>query len=175
MDFDLTEEQEKFIQQVRELCQSEIHPYFTSRNIGESILIYGLSDYYRELNLVCPTIPKEYGGLGLDIFTTALVIEEIAACWRGLAAVIVTNLHAIQPLLLAGSNEQKEKILPCLTVKTLAWQHLPLLKPLVALLNWLYRPMCKNCSGFLVNGSKDYVLNAPASQFYNIICHNRPT
>ncbi|NLB88944.1 MAG: acyl-CoA dehydrogenase family protein [Syntrophomonadaceae bacterium] len=98
MDFSLTKEQEKIIQQVRELCQNEIHPYFTSRNIGEIDFDLWPIKLLGELNLVCPTIPKEYGGLGLDIFTTALVIEEIAACWPGLAAVIDTNLHAVQPL-----------------------------------------------------------------------------
>lgn len=169
MDFDLTEEQEKLIQQVRELCQSEIHPYFTSRNIGEIDFDLWPVRLLGELNLVCPTIPKEYGGLGLDIFTTALVIEEIAACWPGLAAVIVTNLHAIQPLLLAGSNEQKERFLPLLTGKNAGLAAFALTETTGGSdINSLQTHVQKTAQGFIVNGSKDYVLNAPQASFITL-------
>lgn len=169
MDFALTKQQEDIIQQVRKLCQNEIHPYFTSRNISEFDFDLWPIKLLGELNLVCPTIPKEYGGLGLDIFTTALVIEELAACWPGLAAVIVTNLHAVQPLLLAGSDEQKGKYLPLLTGENASLAAFALTETTGGSdINALQTYVKKSLQGFVVNGSKDYVLNAPQASFVTL-------
>jgi alkylation response protein AidB-like acyl-CoA dehydrogenase len=51
----------------------------------------------------------------MDRFTTALVIEEIAAGFPSAAAVVDATIHAAEPILLAGSRWQKEEYLPALT------------------------------------------------------------
>ncbi len=172
MDFSLSNEQITLVNQVRELCEQELHPYFISRVESGNDFDWWPIRKLGELNLICPTIPKEYGGLGLNIFSTSLIIEEIAACWPGLAAIIDTNLHAIQPLLLAGSHEQKEKYLPLLTgvnggLASFALTESSGGSDIAA----MQTCVMKLAEGYIVNGSKDYVLNAPQASFISLFAN----
>ncbi|CFX52727.1 Acyl-CoA dehydrogenase/oxidase C-terminal [Syntrophomonas zehnderi OL-4] len=169
MNFALTDEQRLLIEQVRELCINELQPYFASRQKSELEFDLWPLRLLGELNIVCPTIPKEYGGLGLDIITTALVIEEIAACWPGLAAVIDTNLHAVQPLLLAGSPEQKEKYLPLLTGPDAGLASFAFTETTGGSdIDAMQTCARKTKGGFIIDGGKDYVLNAPQANFLTL-------
>lgn len=169
MDFSLSSEQRSLVNQVRELCQQEIHPHFISRFERGMEFDWWPVRKLGELNLICPTIPTEYGGLGLDLFSTCLIIEEIAACWPGLSAVIDSNLHAIQPLLLAGNHKQKEKYLPLLTGVDGGLAAFALTEPSGGSdLNVMHTHVHKCDDGFVVNGNKDYVLNAPQANFISL-------
>jgi len=59
-------------------------------------------------------IPKEYGGRRLDFLTLALVIDELAYGCAGFASIYAATLHAVSPLLIDGSHEQKSAYLPML-------------------------------------------------------------
>lgn len=169
MNFSLSDEQQSLVQQVRELCNSELRSYFRLRLEGNQDFDSWPIKKLGALNLICPTIPQEYGGLGLDIFTTALIIEEIAACWPGLAAVIDTNIHAVQPLLLAASHKQKEKYLPLLTGENGGLASFALTESSGGSdINAMRTYAQKNALGFEINGSKDYILNASQACFISL-------
>jgi alkylation response protein AidB-like acyl-CoA dehydrogenase len=83
----LTEEQRRFVQTVRKLAQSSFKPRaikyldgtFPWDNIRE----------LAELGVLGMAVPEEYGGLGLPVFDTALVLEEIAkTCYPTAMAVL---------------------------------------------------------------------------------------
>jgi alkylation response protein AidB-like acyl-CoA dehydrogenase len=170
MDFSLNHQQKQLVTQVKELVEQEIKPYvlvtgFSRQEAFDPHLVNQLS----KLNLVCPTIPEEYGGLGLDIFTTALVIEEIAAGCPGLAAVVDTNVHAAQPILLAGSKAQKERYLPLLAGSKVNIASFALTEPSGGSdLNSMHTLARKTSRGFIINGCKDYIFNAPEAAFVSM-------
>ena len=113
MDLSLNKKQLEYINLIKELGEQIIIPYSSKLDHSSDLPFdWQLIEILGEYNLVCPTIPENYGGLGLDHFTTALVMEEIAAICPGLAAIVDTNVHAVEPLLLAGSEQQKEEYLP---------------------------------------------------------------
>jgi len=65
------------------------------------------------VDLLAPHIPQEYGGLGLDYVTSAIIWEQL--CWGSLAVTQAATSGSIQPatnLLDAGTEEQKKKYLP---------------------------------------------------------------
>lgn len=169
MDFSLNKMQHEMIHLVRDLAEQEIKPYAHSNDFSQNDdfdwhLVRKLSEH----NLICPTIPKEYGGLGLDTFTTALIIEEIAAACPGLAAVVDANLHSVGPILLAGNKTQKERFLPPLTGTKACLASFALTEPSGGSdLNSMTTLALKSSSGFVINGRKDYILNAPQAE---IIC-----
>lgn len=174
MNLSLTKEQVNLIQLVRELNTQIIKPYSLKTDYSKPFdwdLLRQIGAY----NLVCPTIPVEYGGLGLDRFTTALVIEEIAAGCPGLAAVVDTNVHAVEPLLLAGSTAQKERFLPPLTGKYAGVAAFALTEPsggsdLTSMSTYAKR----TDNGFIINGTKDYVFNAPVANFISLFAITNP-
>jgi alkylation response protein AidB-like acyl-CoA dehydrogenase len=57
-------------------------------------------------------LERDYGGLGVDSLTAAVVIEELAKGDMGLAVVIAQTLKIIQTIQAACSKEQKDRYLP---------------------------------------------------------------
>ncbi|TMA48284.1 MAG: acyl-CoA dehydrogenase family protein, partial [Deltaproteobacteria bacterium] len=53
---------------------------------------HDLVERMRELGLFGATIPVEYGGLGLDYTTYAMIVEEICRGWMSLSGVLNTHL-----------------------------------------------------------------------------------
>lgn len=58
------------------------------------------------------TLTQEYGGLGADSLTTAIVIEELAKGDLGVAVIFAQTLKLVQTLQKAATKEQKERFLP---------------------------------------------------------------
>ena len=71
-----------------------------------------LVDTMREMGLFGITIPEEYGGLGLDHATLAVIFEELSRGWMSVSGVIGT--HHLMAAIIAdhGTAEQKERLLP---------------------------------------------------------------
>jgi alkylation response protein AidB-like acyl-CoA dehydrogenase len=65
-----------------------------------------------ELGLFGALIPREHGGLGLDVTTYARVIEEICRGWMSLAGVINSHTMAALIVLHHGTDEQRARFLP---------------------------------------------------------------
>ena len=56
-------------------------------------------------------IPKDYGGQGADLITTAAVVEAIATGCASTAAILCTYQLGAFPILLAGRDDQKRRYL----------------------------------------------------------------
>src|SRR5687767_14796002 len=67
----------------------------------------------REAGLFGLTIPEEYGGLGLDCSTTALIIEELGWAHSVYRSLVTNNIGlGSQSLIKAGTDEQRRHYLP---------------------------------------------------------------
>jgi alkylation response protein AidB-like acyl-CoA dehydrogenase len=105
------DDHEAFRQTVRQFMQKEIAPH-AAEWAENGIVPKALWPKAGELGLLCPTVPEEYGGLGLDFGYNAIVDEESAYSGRAttgfsLQSDIVTNY-----LVSYGSEEQKKEWLP---------------------------------------------------------------
>jgi len=58
------------------------------------------------------TIPDEYGGMGLDLTTYAMIVEELSRGWISISGVINTHFIGSYLLMKFGSEEQKQNYLP---------------------------------------------------------------
>ena len=98
---------------VREFVQREVVPR-ASKHDREDTYPHELVKQMKELGLFGITVPEEYGGLGLDYTTFAMVFEELAKGWMSITGVIGT--HSILTYVVArfGSEEQKREWLPSL-------------------------------------------------------------
>ncbi len=105
------EVREEIVATVRRFVEREVMPNASElehRNEYPQALV----DQMRELGLFGATIPQEYGGLGLDTTTYAMVVEEICRGWMSLSGVLNTHLMLAYMLRMHGTAEQKEKYLP---------------------------------------------------------------
>jgi alkylation response protein AidB-like acyl-CoA dehydrogenase len=112
MDFQLTEEQRMFQDMARKFAEKEILPSLKENERLEKF-DPGIIKKFASQGLLAPHIPREYGGLGLDYVTSAIIWESL--CMTSLSVTQAAASGPIQPatnLLDAGTEAQKKKYIP---------------------------------------------------------------
>ncbi|MFW9895468.1 MAG: acyl-CoA dehydrogenase family protein [Candidatus Thorarchaeota archaeon] len=117
MNFDLTEEQKALQLKAREFAIKEILPYAASYDEAE-LMPLSIIKKACEVGLANITIPKEYGGQGLGLMESVIVVEEIAAACPGIATSIFDNDLGSAPIVIGGNKEQKERVLKDITTNS---------------------------------------------------------
>ena len=74
--FSLTEQQRSMVATVRELVENEFKP--NAQRYMDGTFPWSNMKQLADVGVLGMSVPEEYGGLGLSIFDTALVLEEIA-------------------------------------------------------------------------------------------------
>lgn len=107
----ITEEQELMRNVAREFAQNEVEPRANHIDKYDEFPA-DLVKRAAELNFFGLMIPEEYGGLGSDMTTTCIVLEEIAKASPALAGFLSVQI-ALCPVAVnvAGTDEQKQKYL----------------------------------------------------------------
>ena len=106
-----TEARNQIVSMVREFVRRDVEP-IANQYDDEDIYPKEIVDKMAEMGLFGITLPEEYGGMGLDYTTFAMIFEEISKGWMSVSGVLGT--HHILGYLLAtyGTEEQKQRILP---------------------------------------------------------------
>ena len=106
MNFLFTEEQLELQEMVREFVEKEITPIAGAMD-EENATRPELFEKAADMGLLNVIVPEEYGGLGLDSVTVAMMYEELGKGCAGVATSMAANSLATAPVLLAGNDEQK--------------------------------------------------------------------
>ncbi|MFQ6111316.1 MAG: acyl-CoA dehydrogenase family protein [Nitrospinota bacterium] len=109
-DFSLTEKQRLLRELARDFAQKFILPA-ASLHDEEGSFAWEVYEKAFEQGLMNPNIPARYGGPGLGCLDTCVVMEELAWGCGGIASSWFANVLATEPILLAGTEEQKERFL----------------------------------------------------------------
>ncbi len=108
---DKTDEQRAICEMVRQFADEQIIPnaehYDHEDTFPEPIVAQ-----MRELGLFGVTIPEEYGGMGLDLSTYAMIVEELSRGWISISGIVNTHFIGSYLLMKFGTDEQKQKYLP---------------------------------------------------------------
>jgi len=111
MKFELTPEQRDIVATVRALTQEKIKG--RARNYMDGTFPWENIRDLAEIGILGMAVPEEYGGMGLPVFETALVLEEIAkACY--VTAMAVLGEVGVQTKIIAtyAPDAIKRRILP---------------------------------------------------------------
>jgi acyl-CoA dehydrogenase len=113
-DFKLSDEQKQYKQLANEFAQNEIAPraHEIDQN-GE--FPQNIVQMAFELGLVNVLVEEEFGGLGLTVLDACVIAEELGRACAGIGITILANDFAQAPLLVAGSDKQKETYLKPMT------------------------------------------------------------
>jgi len=105
-----TDEQKAMTEMVRQFADEQIIPnaehYDHEDEFPEPIV-----EKMKELGLFGVTIPEEYGGLGLDLTTYAMIVEELSRGWISISGIVNTHFIGSYLLMKFGTDAQKEKYL----------------------------------------------------------------
>jgi len=107
----LNAEQELIVSTVRKFVDKEVIPV-ASELEHRNEYPHALVEQMKEMGLFGLNVPEEYGGVGVDTTTFAMIFEELSRGWLGLAGVIGTHSVMCDVLVRFGSEEQKRRFLP---------------------------------------------------------------
>src|SRR4051794_11420708 len=106
-----TDEQKAITEMVRQFADNEIIPvaeeYDHEDKFPEPIV-----EQMKELGLFGVTIPEECGGMGLDLTTYAMIVEELSRGWISISGGVNTHFIGSYLLMKFGTDEQKDHFLP---------------------------------------------------------------
>ncbi|WP_342083273.1 acyl-CoA dehydrogenase family protein [Dyadobacter sp. OTU695] len=157
----LTEEQRLIRQAVRDFSDREIKPVIEDLAQRAEFPLH-LIPKFGELGVFGPTIPAEYGGGGLDYTSYGLMCQEIEKGDSGMRSTVsVQSSLVMWPIYAFGSVEQKRKYLPKLA--TGEWLGcFGLTEPdHGSNPGGMQTHLTKTEGGYVLNGSKMWISNAP--------------
>ena len=114
MDFELSDEQRLIRQTARSFCDTEIAPYAAEWDRAESV-DRGIVGKLASLGFLAAALPEEHGGLGLDMVSYTLLVEELGRADSNVRGIVsVSNGLYGKSVARWGTPEQRERLLPAL-------------------------------------------------------------
>jgi alkylation response protein AidB-like acyl-CoA dehydrogenase len=104
-------EQREIVGSVREWVEREVYPVASEYEHADEFPTPLVEDM-KAMGLFGVTIPEEYGGLGLDLLTYALIQIELSRGWMSLSGVLNTHFISAWMIKTHGTDEQKGRYLP---------------------------------------------------------------
>ncbi len=112
MDFNLTKQENLFLQMIREFAENEVKPLAAEIDEEERFPIETV-EKMSKIGIMGIPIPKQYGGQGGTTQMYSMAVEELSkvCATTGVVVSAHTSLCA-EPILMFGTEEQKTKYLP---------------------------------------------------------------
>ena len=165
MDFSWTEEQLKYKQAVIEFAQKELNKGLIDRD-RQGELSRENWKKCAQMGILGLATPEEYGGSATDIVTTMLVMEGLGYGCRdnGLIFAMNAQMWSVQhPILTFGTEAQKQKYLPGFCSGEIIGAHGMSEADSGSDAYSLRTRAERTSAGYVLNGSKMFVTNAPVA------------
>ena len=105
------EARKQIVSLVRDFVKRDVEPIASTYD-NEDIYPHELIPTMCELGLFGINIPTEYGGMGLDFTTFAMIFEELSKGWMSVSGIIGTHHILSYIISVYGTEEQKQRVLP---------------------------------------------------------------
>ncbi|SPY08893.1 acyl-CoA dehydrogenase family protein [Oligella urethralis] len=172
MQFELTQEQKQIQSLAQQFANNEIKPIAAQadQNAQFPMSIY---DNAFSLGLLNSSLPQEYGGAGLGCMELVLITEALCYGCLGIGAALCINSLAAEPILIAGTHEQKAKYLSRLTSGAMA--SFALTEPSAGSdVASIKTKAEKVQGGYRLTGSKIWISNANMAEFFVVFAKTDP-
>jgi acyl-CoA dehydrogenase len=112
MDFELSEEQELIRETARSFCARELAPYTAEWDRNEAV-DRAVVGKLAALGYLSAALPEEHGGMGLDMVSYTLVVEELGRTDSNIRGIVsVSNGLYGKSVARWGNEEQRAQLLP---------------------------------------------------------------
>jgi acyl-CoA dehydrogenase len=170
--FAFEEEHQLFRDQVRRFFEREFVPHL-DRWEEQGIADRDMWTKCGEAGLLCPTVPEDYGGLGLDFRYNAVIDEELG--YIGSSAGITLHSDIVADYIVAyGSEEQKRHWLPRM-ISGETPTAIAMTEPGAGSdLQGVRTNAVKDGSDYVINGSKTYITNGQHAELVIVVAKTDP-
>ena len=163
----------QIVNMVKDFVKRDVEPIAAEMDKNDEVP-FELIDTMKELGLFGITVPEEYGGMGLDYTTFAMIFEELSKGFMSISGVIGTHHILTYVLTHFGTEEQKKQFLPDLA-SGVKRGGLALTEPGggtdVASLKTKAE---KDGEEYVVNGSKMFITNARHGDMFCLLARTDP-
>lgn len=128
----------------------------------------------REVGLVNLNIPEAFGGLGASVLEECLIGEEMAYGCSGIQTALMLNQLAMLPILLAGSQAQKEKYFPWLTEEGKVAAYCMTEPDAGSDVAGIKTTAIRRGDKYILNGSKTWITDGPVASFFTVFAKTDP-
>ncbi|MBI3328495.1 MAG: acyl-CoA dehydrogenase family protein [Nitrospinae bacterium] len=174
MDLTLSEAQREIQATIRRFVEQEVIPVASALEHEDRYPVE-IVNKMAELGLFGILIPEEYGGLGLDSVSYAIVVEELSRGWMSLAGVINSHLMLAHMIGKFGTEGQRHRYLRALA-KGERRAGLGLTEADAGSDVASMRATAKRHSDeYLLNGAKMFVTNGERGNTFAILAKTDPT
>jgi acyl-CoA dehydrogenase len=173
VDFRLTDEQLALRELAHDFAAKEIRPvawdYDRDSTFPDSIIKQAW-----ELGLTNYHVPARYGGPGISHLDGVVIDEELAWGCAGIATSISCNNLAITPLLLAGSEDLKKRVLERLTQEPLLASFCLTEPEAGSDVAGMKTRAVRSNDKYVITGSKCFITNGGHADFYTVYAKTDP-
>ena len=173
--FVVTDEQRAILEVVRRFVDDEVRPRaaeLDARADPAECYCPEIVEKAHEVGIRTMTLGKEYGGLGADSLTTAMVIEELGRGDLGVSVIFAQTLKIAQIMQKALNEPQRARVLPVFAADPRGMLAIGITEPDTASDYFLPHPTpfrtgaVRTVGGFVVNGLKHFISNGNRAGFY---------
>jgi alkylation response protein AidB-like acyl-CoA dehydrogenase len=157
--YQLSDEERLIVNTVRQFVDRDVIPV-ASKMEHRDEYPHGLVEQMKHLGLFGLNVPEEYGGSNVSYTIFAMVFEELARGWLGLAGILGTHLVLCDVLARFGTDEQKRRFLPRLADGTHRGA-IALSEPNAGTdLQSITTTATRDGDSYVINGAKMWITNA---------------
>lgn len=168
----LSEEQRITLNTVKQIVQEKIKP--RAADIDEKAEFpQDILEVFTSNGLLSPLIPEKYGGINSSFILFALVLEEIAKVSASCALMLISQADGIQPILLGGSDELKDRYLPGFATGRLAAFAATEPQSGSDVQSMRTRAVRKG-DDYIINGQKIFITNGPVADVISVFAYTDP-
>ncbi|MFM7359460.1 MAG: acyl-CoA dehydrogenase family protein [Actinomycetota bacterium] len=170
--FSLPEEYVALRESVRALADKKIQPFAHDVDANTRFPQEAL-DALQAAGLAAPHVPVEFGGEGADSLGVVIVIEEVARVCASSSLIPAVNKLGSVPLMLGGTDSQKERWLTQLA-KGKGFSYCLSESEAGSDAAAMKTRAVKKGDGWVLNGSKKWISHAGVSEFYTVLASTDP-
>jgi butyryl-CoA dehydrogenase len=169
----LPKQAQDYMERARHVAETAVRPVAAELDrTGE--YPWSVIEALREADLMGIWIPEEYGGKGAGVLDLCVVVEELSRACGGIGVAYAVNALGSFPIILGGSEKQKQGWLP----------------PIASGEKLIAFGLSEKASGsdagslrtraeqdgdhYVINGDKKWNTNGNAATFYTVYCSTRP-
>lgn len=173
IDFTLSEEQLALQEMARDFAKNEMRPVAAKYDQSHEFA-YDVMEKAFQAGFLSGNIPEPYGGGGLSYLDLSVVSEELAAGCAGLFTSMMACSLATTPLIMFGTEEQKQKFLVPLSKKMSLAAFCLTERESGSDAGSIKTKAVRDGDDFIINGSKCFITNGGVASLYTVFANTAP-
>jgi acyl-CoA dehydrogenase len=173
IDFTLTEEQRALQEMARDFALHEMRPVAAKYDQSHDFAYDVMAKAFKAGFLTC-NIPEAYGGVGLSNLGLAILSEELSAGCAGLFTSMMACSLATTPIILYGTEEQKQKFLAPTCKSMVLGAYALTEREAGSDVGAVKTKAVRDGDSYVLNGAKCFITNGGVAGLYTVFANTAP-